>query len=429
MERAARAGGWLGGRPPFGYKLAPFTAPDLKYKGKRLAIDEEQAKIVREIFMLCEQGRSASRIADQLNLRGIPHPIGWHDATRNRRWYQATVAGLLRNPLYVGEWTWRPRKTRQRSSRSVKRVEQGTPARPPAIITRAQFDRVQALIDARKRFAPRNSKRTYLARGLVVCGACGRNFLALVGISNRSAGGAHLPYYRCASHVVREASRPPCGTAGVRADFLDSVAWQFCAEFIRSPDSALAELRELLTHKRASASTIARSGERRASHATRLARLKRKRERLVSLVADGTLSRTEARTQLEGVRREIESSESEAAREERERVGARSAAERIESIARLLERLREGIESANDARKVEIVRALVESVTVIPSEEKHPRLRFVFRFSTPQTIDYDEHGTPRPTQLTISREVSGWSAGNGRSPHWSEMFGCRPRRK
>jgi site-specific DNA recombinase len=420
MERVARAGGWLGGRPPFGYRLVPFVSPDLTYRGKRLAIDEAQAEIVRLIFDLCERGYSQTRIADELNARNVPHPIGWHDEKRNRQWYGATAGAVLRNPLYAGEWTWRNRK-RLKRARSVKRLGDGIKASVPAIIEPARFRAVQAAIDTRKRFSPRNVKRVYLCRGLVKCGACGRSFVAFFGGGRRVIAGrekivAH-PYYRCMSHVAREATRPPCGTPGVRADYIDAAAWAFCREFITNPASALAELRELLAVRQAS-SHIATSGERRAAAAGALARKVSRRERLVSLVADGTLSKDEARAQLDALRREIEALEVERARESARRALGRTASSRIESIARMLERLREGVESADDARKVEIVRALVESVTVLPGE-KHPRLKFVFRFEPPAVVDYDETGTPNSTTRLMASGLdadAGASVKRTRSP-------------
>src|SRR5215467_14648681 len=100
----------------------------------------------------------------------------------------ATVRGILSNPTYTG--TIYASRTRVRAAQ-VRRSATHPLGRPrdsqaplppeewiavamiPAIVTREQFDRVQAKIAANRSFARRNNTATsYLLRALVSCGTC-----------------------------------------------------------------------------------------------------------------------------------------------------------------------------------------------------------------------------------------------------------------
>src|SRR5260370_2109874 len=65
MERVARLGKWLGGRPSFGYQVVD---------GK-LATHPEQAEIVKEIFSRFLSGSTQRAIAHHLNRPVVIHPL------------------------------------------------------------------------------------------------------------------------------------------------------------------------------------------------------------------------------------------------------------------------------------------------------------------------------------------------------------------
>jgi hypothetical protein len=81
-------GRFLGGRPPYGYRLAdagPHPNPQRAAAGgrlHRLALDPLTAAVVRRIFMLRLDGLGAGRIAVTLNADRVPCPSA-HDRARN----------------------------------------------------------------------------------------------------------------------------------------------------------------------------------------------------------------------------------------------------------------------------------------------------------------------------------------------------------
>src|SRR5690625_2484443 len=109
-------GRYLGGRPPYGYRLVDAGPHPNKAHAKwgrrlrRLDVDPVRAIHVRWIFAERLAGRSLAGIARRLNERGVPCPSG-ADRERNahrpgQAWMVPTVAAILANPRYTGRQVW-----------------------------------------------------------------------------------------------------------------------------------------------------------------------------------------------------------------------------------------------------------------------------------------------------------------------------------
>src|SRR6185437_14403100 len=118
-------GRYLGGRPPYGYRLAdagPHPNKAHAAWGRRarcLEPDPETAHIVRWIFARRLAGHSAARIARALNEAGVPCPSAADPARNPHRagagWTLGTIATILSNPRYTGRQVW----DRQRTDRDL----------------------------------------------------------------------------------------------------------------------------------------------------------------------------------------------------------------------------------------------------------------------------------------------------------------------
>jgi hypothetical protein len=105
-------GRYLGGRPPYGYRLGNAGPHPNKAhaawgrRAHRLEPDPETAHAVRWIFAQRLAGHSVARIARTLNEAGVPCPSA-SDPDRNRHrpgtgWTLGTVTTILANPRYTG---------------------------------------------------------------------------------------------------------------------------------------------------------------------------------------------------------------------------------------------------------------------------------------------------------------------------------------
>ena len=221
-------GRYLGGRPPYGYRLGDSGPHPNKAhaawgrRARRLEPDPETAHFVRWIFAQRLAGHSVARIARALNKAGVPCPSA-SDPGRNPHrtgagWTLGTVTTILRNPRYTGRQVW----NRQRTDRDL--VDPGDIAlghRPvqrwnlpdgwvisrkpahPALVSEAGFIAAQDIRAARGP-SPRGDlagpgKRGYLLAGLLTCAMCGRRM--------ESAWANGKPAYRC-RHGHSTASAP-----------------------------------------------------------------------------------------------------------------------------------------------------------------------------------------------------------------------------
>ncbi|MFI9599800.1 recombinase family protein [Streptomyces sp. NPDC052043] len=114
-------GHYLGGRPPYGYRLinaGPHPNRALARRGVRIQLldtDPECGPIVSWIFAQRLAGHSIARITRALNDARIPSPSAT-DRARNpphngQRWVLNTVRAILTNPRYTGRQVWNRQRT------------------------------------------------------------------------------------------------------------------------------------------------------------------------------------------------------------------------------------------------------------------------------------------------------------------------------
>ena len=216
-------GRYLGGRPPYGYRLADAGPhPNKVYaswgrRAHRLEPDPATAPVVAWMFAQRLAGHSAARITRALNDAGIPCPSA-ADPKRNPHrtgtaWTLRTVAAILANPRYTGRQVWNRQRTEfdlvdpantGLGHRQVQRWNLPTgwviSARPahPAIISEADYIAAQQASAPR---GPAGPATRYLLAGLLACGTCGRRL--------ESAWSNGKPAYRCRHGYTRATGPNP----------------------------------------------------------------------------------------------------------------------------------------------------------------------------------------------------------------------------
>ncbi|WP_329791893.1 recombinase family protein [Lentzea sp. DG1S-22] len=189
-------GRFLGGRPPYGYRLVDggrHPNPVHGRWGRRvqvLAPDPVTAPWVRWMFAERARGRTVASLARELNERGVVCPSG-ADPERNahrsgERWIVRTVAMILENPRYTGRQVWNRSSTTGHGSggraggrgsgvlryNPVSEWEVSEQIAHEPLVDDETFVSVQGLRAAKP--AKDGEVRRYLLAGLVACGLCGR---------------------------------------------------------------------------------------------------------------------------------------------------------------------------------------------------------------------------------------------------------------
>ncbi len=195
IAAARRKGKWTGGPVPIGYDVVD----------KKLVVNELEAVVVRELFSLYEQHRSALATARLLNEAGRTtkhHRANNGNVRAGKPWGKDAVLRVLKNPVYAGLMP---------GSGELHEAEH------QPLIERARFLRVQAMLDARKGEKREHGRNpAYLLRGILRCAGCGG---AMTPASTRKARKEHR-YYRC---VTRDKQgRKACTSRPLSADAIEA---------------------------------------------------------------------------------------------------------------------------------------------------------------------------------------------------------------
>lgn len=200
--------------PPYGYLKDPESK-------NGWIVDEEAAKIVRQIFAWCVDGLGPTQIAKHLKVAKVPTPTEhWSNIGRNcsnlpavpYNWCSDTVANILSKQEYCGD-TVNFRST-TKSFKNKKKIE-----RPPeewqifknthpAIIDREVFALVQELRKHRRR--PTKSGIVSPFSGLLYCADCGEKlYYSVTNNYKREQAYFFCSSYRknsevCSAHYIRE---------------------------------------------------------------------------------------------------------------------------------------------------------------------------------------------------------------------------------
>jgi DNA invertase Pin-like site-specific DNA recombinase len=215
--QAATQGRFLGGRPPYGYRLAdagshpnPGKAA-LGIRIHRLEPDTVTAPVVVRIFEEYVGGRGLFAIAESLTREGVLSPSAYDRARNSHRngegWSKSAVRAILINPRYTGVAVWgRQRRdevlvdvedvaaghrTRMRWNDEDVWVRSPDVAHEP-LISPQVFEAARARRAANGRTTirkPRRTPRPYLLRGLLRCGLCDRRM--------QGSWNHEQAYYRC----------------------------------------------------------------------------------------------------------------------------------------------------------------------------------------------------------------------------------------
>src|SRR3989442_15348308 len=100
-SEAVRSGKYFAANSPFGYRSEDGF----------LHIHEPEAEIVRRIFTMASNGNSLSEVARRLAANNIPSPMALRrDPRGGKQWRVATLARILRAPIYKGTASWGKRR-------------------------------------------------------------------------------------------------------------------------------------------------------------------------------------------------------------------------------------------------------------------------------------------------------------------------------
>jgi site-specific DNA recombinase len=356
----ARAGHWVSGRAPYGYRHVP------KRDGVpgHLEVDEAEAAVVRLMY--------GWLIDEQMTLRQILKRLSegpWRPRCGRRLWAATVVHRILSDPLYAGTAyanrctaveTKRPRTPgppgRLNCRRPRPRSEWIAIPVPP-IVDDPTHQRALAQLERNAALSFRNNARhEYLLRCLLTCRTCG---LAMFGVVHHAAEGRpSRRYYKCHGKdcVCRDRDRR-CPQAATKAEDLEAAVWGHIKQLLGDPATLLAQFEEQARQ----ADAAADDGPKLEAQ---LRRLDREEQRLIDAYQAEAIDVAELEERRGQVQLRRQALAAERQRSERERSRRQQARGICDELSAFCGRIRSRLEEATLPERQRILQLLIERVIV-----------------------------------------------------------------
>src|SRR5215212_1140062 len=347
--RATTAGGYTGGKIPFGYDLND----DRQFIPSERPVPQlgmTEAGLLADVFRRVARGETTIRgEVARLNALGVVMPTrygGERGTVKEGPWRLSTLATLLHSTMYKGQYTLKSRYA-------------GEVTRPmPALVDADTWQRAQEALRRNQTWSRKNAKHVYLLRGLIRCAGCGAAYTRQGSGPGRTSG-----RYRCHGYVNRPELKHDAKL--ISSDWLDGAVWQETRNFIINPGPALEEARRSLRENMAEAAGFE---DRLREKQREIAHVKARQAQALELFRIGGIDPKQARREMEAYARDIGRLEGEA-----ESLRAQAALVDAQEVlftesAALLGRLRDElaeIEAKNDlGRKREVIEQYVREIVV-----------------------------------------------------------------
>lgn len=358
MLAAAKQGTWVvgGGNPPFGYRFDPAT--------KRLVIDEEEARVVRQIFQwLVAEKLSLHKIQARLNEMKIPTRF---DRMGRKKpsgstcwWYKRTVGRIAGSEVYTGRFTFRKYVNAKKGKRAdnLRPEEDWLVLDCPPIISADLFQKAKEQLKKNINNSPRRTRRTYLLAKLLVCG--NDNCHMDASVRRWNAAGTERKFYSC--RRSRKQNWPVrCSSGRVAESRIAPPIWDTMKKLLANPGTVL----EGLTQYRDRQSHSAELSKQTTALEARVQKLTVRLRRLAEVYLDEAIDKQFFQAEERRLKREMEAAERELAKIKSSQVSQGEQLGMARSISDLYEVYKSKLENASDEVKQEVFRMFIKGVVV-----------------------------------------------------------------
>lgn len=191
---------------------------------KELIINEEQAKVVKEIYTLYATGNySSTKIAKTLNEKNIP-------SAKGVKWTDGTIRNILRNEKYKGDlmlqkfYSEKGKRLKNRGERDMYYVQ----GNHEAIISEELWNKVQKIFERRSAKKLVNREQVlYPFTSLIRCGKCGETYQHKIANSGTSS---RCEYYSCSTN--KKYGIKACGNHAIKAEVINALFIEAYNDFV-----------------------------------------------------------------------------------------------------------------------------------------------------------------------------------------------------
>ena len=343
---AARQGRFNCSRTAYGYDYHPKT--------KKLVINEAEAEVVRYAYDLyVKEGLSYVALAERLNREGVPTKTNEVHARsfdgKKKGWLGTTVERLISNPIYRGEAYFNKTDS---TTRKPKPREEWIPIDCPAIVDEKTWNaaRRRASKNLKRSRRPKDAINPYLLSGLLKC-HCGRKMFGSSSKGRRYIYCAGQHHYKTPCHDPKS----------INAEIVEGQILDYIMDIFRDPQRVLAACDDYAEQQRTAEGWSESQMERLR---TELAAAEAKRQRAIGLYTDGTISKADLNIEFARIDRENQMRQDELQRMEAAARQRKTAVEAEQAAWAIAGRIKDVVDELTLAEKKELIREVVEMVTV-----------------------------------------------------------------
>ena len=246
----AKAGQYIGSKPPFGYKLDPNDR-------HHLVIDEPAAEIVRKIFTLAAQGIGYNKTTRIFRDEKVLTPIAYFNLhnpdyfksdywRKEFDWHVTSIRVILENEVYLGRLIYGKQKCK--SMKSKKKIKMPREewiivenCHEP-IISQELWDRAHRMMSVKRR--PTNTGEVQMFAGLLYCADCGH---ALTYSQKKRSDGSYHGTYSC--WMYKTHGKEYCSSHYITFDAIYDLVLQDIRRILKSYRNNRNKFKEFLDSK------------------------------------------------------------------------------------------------------------------------------------------------------------------------------------
>lgn len=351
--KAAQAGKWMGGTPPYGYKI--------NREAKKLEIVPREAAVVKMIYdWLVNEKLTFYQIQQRINALKVPTK---HDLLSKVKptgskcwWRKQTLARIFQNEVYAGTFWFRKYKkpSNARTVENLRPKDEWVPIPVPPVITKVQFELARKQIEENKKHSPRRTMREYLFAKKLHCGICGG-----IMVAQCRAGKANVKFYIC-HRRSRQHAPVLCSQKSIAETRIESPVWEALKRLLTQPEAMLNELETLRRKDDHRQILLAKQ----AQIEKQLKQLESRLERLLDLYVDGAIKKTAFIERSRNLEREKDCLAKKDVELSQELISEEERALKAASIKKLYKQIGKNLEEADYETKRFVISLLVNRISV-----------------------------------------------------------------
>jgi site-specific DNA recombinase len=355
--KAAQAGKWMGGTPPYGYNL--------KRKSKKLQIAPKEAVVVKMLYdWLTKEKLTFYQIQKRINCLKIPTKFDKLKKTKPTGskgwWRKPTLGRIFSNEIYAGTFWYRKYKnpSRAKTKENLRPKEEWIPISVPQIISKVQFELARRQIEENRKLSPRRTIRSYLFAKKLYCGICGGIMVAQYQQPGKKRI-TEVKFYTCHKRFKQHAP-VLCPQKSIVEEKIEIPLWEAIKKLLMQPEEMLKEL-----------SLLQRKDDPRPALETKQASIERQRKqvegkeaRLLDLYVEGAIEKVAFLERSRKLEREKETLARQSMEISQTLISEEERTLKAQSLRQLYKKLRVNIEEADYETKRLVIELLVNRIVV-----------------------------------------------------------------